>query len=100
MIVRTLALVAAFSALAGSALADGRAEATLQKPVASPVKAIIGDASWSCLGTVCAAFPATEAVQSISVCKQLVKAAGPVASYSFDGKAFPPDLLARCNGTK
>ena len=97
MMIRTLALVAAFSAVAGAALADGRAEATLQKPVPSAVKTIAGDAAWSCLGTVCAAFPATEAVQSVSVCKALVKAAGPVASYSYDGKAFPPDLIARCN---
>lgn len=97
MIIRTLAFVAVFSALAGTALADGRAEATLQKPVPAAVKTIAGDAAWSCFGTVCAAFPATEAVQSVSVCKALVKVAGPVASYSFDGKAFPADLLARCN---
>lgn len=98
MRIRTLALVAAFSAVSGAALADGRAEATLQNPVASPVKTIAGDAAWSCIGKVCAAFPATEAVQSVGVCKALVKAAGPVASYSFDGKPFSPDLLARCNG--
>jgi len=83
--------------LAGAALADGRAEATLQKPVPAAVKTIAGDASWSCAGSACAAYPATEAVQAVSVCRALVKVAGPVASYSFDGKAFPPDLLARCN---
>ncbi|MDR3509894.1 MAG: hypothetical protein P4L64_18560 [Caulobacteraceae bacterium] len=98
MIIRTLALAAALSALATTAFADGRAEATLEKPVASPVRTIAGEASWSCLGTVCAAFPATSAVQSVSVCRALAKAAGPVASYSYDGKAFTPDLIARCNG--
>ena len=97
MKIRTLALVVAFSGMAGAALADARAEATLQKPVTGVVKTIAGEASWSCLGTVCAAYPASESVQSVSVCRALAKVAGPIASYSFDGKPFAADLLTRCN---
>jgi hypothetical protein len=99
MIIRTLALVVALSALAGSALAgdEDRATATLKSPVASPVRTMAGDVSWSCLGTVCAAYPATESVLSVSVCKALAKAAGPVATYSLGSKAFTPDMIARCN---
>ena len=98
MTIRTLALILGFSALAGSALADdGRAEAKLQNPVAAPTKAIAGELSWSGIGTVCAAFPATESVQSVAACRALVREVGPVASYGLDGKMFTPALLARCN---
>ena len=97
MIVRTLALAAGLSLAATAALADGRAEATLQKPLAAAVKTIAGDASWTCEGSLCAADLATSAVEAVSVCRVLVKTAGPVASYSYDGKAFPPALIARCN---
>jgi hypothetical protein len=100
MIIRTLALAAALSALAGAAFADGVGHATLQTPLAKRVEAIAGDGYWVCQGTSCSSGGASDQSLTISACKDLVKAAGPVSAYSIGDAALKPEQLAKCDGTK
>jgi hypothetical protein len=94
---RVLALAAAFSAVAGAALADGAAQATLRSPLAKPVDVIAGDAYWSCQGTVCASGAATDQSRTVSGCKELVKVVGALSAYTVAGVALPEAQLAKCN---
>ena len=97
MRIQLLALTMAFSALAGAALADGRAEATLQSPISKPVTVMAGEAFWNCKDSACVAEPASEQVLTVSACKTLVKAAGPISAYTIDRQALPANLIAKCN---
>ncbi|MDR3513123.1 MAG: hypothetical protein P4L73_15910 [Caulobacteraceae bacterium] len=97
MKIQAIALAAALSALAGSALADGRAQATLQAPLTKPVTVLAGDAFWNCQGAACVAEPASEQILTVSACRTLVKQTGPLATYSIDRTNLPANLLARCN---
>lgn len=98
MKIRVIALAAALSALAGSALADGPTQATLQHPLASPVQVIAGDGVWDCSGNACVSGSATDQSLTISACKAIVQAAGPVSAYSVGGSSLNEAQLARCNG--
>jgi hypothetical protein len=100
MIIRTLALAAAFSALAGAALADGAGQATLQKPLAKRVEVVAGDGYWVCQGSSCTSGSASDQTLTVSACKDLVKAAGPVTDFSVGGVALKPAQLAKCVGTQ
>jgi hypothetical protein len=95
---QTLALALAFSALAGAALADGPAQATLQNPVAKTINVIAGDGYWTCEGSTCSAGGASDQSLTIDACRTIVKAAGPVTAYQVDGRNLPDALLAKCNG--
>jgi hypothetical protein len=95
---QTLVLAAAFSALAGAALADGPAQATLQNPVAKPFNVIAGDGYWACQGSTCSSGSASDQSLTIDACRTIVKAAGPVTTYAVDGRSLPDALLAKCNG--
>ncbi len=98
MKLRTLLAAAALSACAGSALADGVGQATLQSPISKPVSVIAGDAFWNCAGASCVSGGATDQSLTISACKTIVKTVGgPVSAYSIGGSALPANLLAKCN---
>lgn len=94
---KLIMLAAAVSALAGPALADGRATATLKAPLDKPVTVLAGDAFWNCQGSTCVADPASDQVLTVSACRILVKQAGALTSYAIDRSQLPPNLLARCN---
>ena len=100
MIIRTLALAAAFSAIAGAALADGGGQATLQSPLAKRVEVVAGDGYWVCQGSACSAGAATDQSLTVSACKDLVKAAGPVTAYSVGSGVLKPAQIAKCDGTQ
>jgi hypothetical protein len=97
MKIQVIALAAALSASAGSALADGRAEAALKTPLANPVTVMAGEAFWTCQRLTCVAEPASDQVLTVSACKTLVKAAGPITAYAIDRQTLPANLLAKCN---
>jgi len=99
MKVQVIALAAALSALAGSALADGRAQATLQTPLTKPITVVAGDAFWNCQGAACVADPASEQVLTVQACRILEKQTGPITAYGIDREVLPDHLLARCNAT-
>jgi hypothetical protein len=95
---QVIALAAALSALAGSALADGRAQATLQTPLNKPITVVAGDAFWNCAGAACIADGATEQVLTIEACHTLEKQTGPITAYGIDKTPLPSHQLDRCNG--
>lgn len=97
MKIQVVALAAALSAIAGSALADGPAQATLQNPVAKQFNLIAGDSYWSCQGSVCASGAATDQALTISACKTIVKAAGPVTAFTVDRGKLTDAQLVKCN---
>ena len=97
MKLRTLMAALALSACAGSALADGVGQATLLSPISKPVSVIAGDAFWNCAGASCASGGATDQSLTVSACKTIVKAVGPVSAYSIGSSALPANLLAKCN---
>ena len=97
MKLRTLLAAAALSACAGSALADGVGQVTLQSPISKPVSIIAGDAFWNCAGSACASGGATDQSLTVSACKTIVKTVGPVSAYSIGGSTLPANLLAKCN---
>lgn len=93
-----IALAAVLSAIAGSALADGRAQATLQAPLSKPITVVAGDAFWSCAGASCVADQATDQVLTVEACRVLEKQTGPITAYAIDRNTLPSHLLDRCNG--
>jgi hypothetical protein len=97
---RVLALAAAVSALAGAALADPAGQASLASPVAKTTNVIAGDGYWTCQASTCTSGAATDQSLTVSACKTIVKAVGPVTAYSIAGRALPDNLLAKCNGTQ
>lgn len=99
MKIQSLILAAGLSLMAGSAFAADGGVATLQTPIAKPIELIAGDGYWNCAGTSCTAGGATDQSLTVSTCKTIVKAAGPVSSFKVGGGALPDKLLAKCNGT-
>jgi hypothetical protein len=95
--IHTLVLALIFSATAGAALADGRAEAKLLAPLAKPVTVMAGEAFWTCQGSNCVAEPASEQILTVSACKAVAKAAGPISAYGVDRRALPANLMVKCN---
>jgi hypothetical protein len=94
---QVIALAAALSALAGSALADGVGTAALQSPIAKSINVIAGDAYWTCQASTCTSGGATDQSLTISACKTIVKAAGPVTAYAIGSASLPAAQLAKCN---
>ena len=99
MKIQSLILAAGLSLMAGSAFADGGGVATLQSPIAKPIELIARDGYWNCAASSCTAGGATDQSLSVSACKTIVKAAGPVTSFKVGSGALPDKLLAKCNGT-
>jgi hypothetical protein len=98
MKLRTLsAALAASFAFAGAALADGQVSATLQNPAPSRTTVIAGGGLFVCAANVCVADGAPSRAFTVSGCKELVRAVGPVAAFGSGAKALDPDSLARCN---
>jgi hypothetical protein len=92
-------LAAGLSLMAGSAFAQDGGVATLQSPLAKPVEVIAGDGYWNCAASSCTAGGATDQSLTVSACKTIVKAAGPVSSFKVGSGVLPDKLLAKCNGT-
>ena len=99
MKIQSLILAAGLSLMAGSAFAADGGVATLQTPIAKSVEVIAGDGYWTCAASSCTAGGATDQSLSVSACKTIVKAAGPVTSFKVGNGALPDKLLAKCNGT-
>jgi hypothetical protein len=99
MKIQILALAAAVSAMAGAAFADGPAQATLQTPVAKTINVIAGEAYWTCEGPACTAGGASGQSLTVSACKEIAKAVGPVTAYTVDGSSLSATQLAKCNAS-
>jgi hypothetical protein len=97
MKIKAFVLAAAISAIAGSALAEGAAQATLQNPLAKPFDVIAGDAYWSCQASACTAGAATDQSLTVSACKSIAKLAGPITAYTVDRGSLSAAQLAKCN---
>ena len=97
MKIQSLILAAGLSLMAGAAFADGGGVATLQSPVAKPISLIAGDGFWDCAGASCTAGAASDQSLTVSACKTIVKAVGPVSSFSVGSGKLPEKLLAKCN---
>ena len=98
MKIQSLILAAGLSLMAGAAFADDGGVATLQAPIAKPIEVIAGDGYWNCAATSCTAGSATDQSLTVSACKTIVKAAGPVSAFKVGSGALPDKLLAKCNG--
>jgi|HubBroStandDraft_3_1064219.scaffolds.fasta_scaffold997338_1 hypothetical protein len=81
---------------AGSALADGMVTATLENPVAKPVKFIAAHAVFNCEDTTCVAALAPDDANDAYACKDVAKQVGRIASYK-EFKALDDKALAKCN---
>lgn len=82
----------------GAAAAGGtyyRAELASPAPQA---RFVARDVVWACKDAGCIAGQGTS--RPLVMCSALVKAAGPVTSFTAGGKALDADELARCNGAK
>ncbi len=89
------ATVLAFAALSATpALANGGYSVTL---AAAPAEAKImaGGTVFVCKGADCTARES--ASSPLRVCTALAKETGPVAAFTFAGKAFDEAKLAKCN---
>ncbi|TCJ39748.1 hypothetical protein [Parafrankia sp. BMG5.11] len=100
--------LAAIAAFAWTALSIGAAvtpapayaaesayyRAELAAPAAK-ASAISGGVAWKCAETECAAGKGTS--RPAIVCARLVKAVGPVNTFTAGGKALDAEDLARCN---
>jgi len=95
--IRVLLLSATLSAIAGAAFADGAGVASLQTSVAKSKSLMAGDGYWVCKGDSCTTEAATDASLNVSACRTIVKAAGPITSYSIGSESLPANLLAKCN---
>jgi hypothetical protein len=94
-----LALAAAIAALslAGSALAENRVVATLDKPQATPGSFIAAGAVWNCAGTTCIASIAPDEAVGVGGCQELAHKLGPVTAYAGEAKTLDARGLERCN---
>jgi hypothetical protein len=92
-----LAAAALVSVFASSAMAAPAVVAKLQTPLEARKKPVAGDAVFVCEADTCSAGNPSGATASVSGCRQLVRAVGPVASFGSEGNAFDADKLARCN---
>jgi hypothetical protein len=93
------ALAAAIAAisLAGSAFADTRVVATLDKPQTTPASFIAAGAVWNCAGTTCVAQIAPDDSAGVSGCQELAHKIGPVTAYAGEARALDGKGLERCN---
>jgi hypothetical protein len=97
MKIQVVALAAALSAIAGAAFADGSAQATLQSPVTKTINVIAGEAYWTCQASTCTAAGASGQTLTVSACKDVVRAAGPVTAFTVDQNGLKEEQLAKCN---
>jgi hypothetical protein len=97
MKIQIFALAAALSAIAGTAFADGAAQATLQTPVSKTINVIAGEAYWTCKGSACTAGGASGQTLTVSACKAIAKEAGPVTAFGVDQNSLTVGQLAKCN---
>jgi hypothetical protein len=83
-------------ACAGSALADGTVTATLENPVAKPIKFIAAHAVFNCEETTCIAGIAPDDASDANACMDVAKQVGRIVSYK-EFKPLDEKNLARCN---
>ena len=64
----------------------------------APAKAefIIDGADWQCVDIICHAAWVDD-MPPLRSCRRIVAETGPVAAFSWRGKALGPDQLAQCN---
>jgi hypothetical protein len=81
--------------LSTPALAAGYFDA---QPLARPAQErfVAGDNGWRCGATGCSS--ARTSTRPALVCSGLVRAVGPLRSFSVDGRAFSAEQLVACNG--
>ena len=81
--------------LSTPALATGYFDA---QPLARPAheRFVAGDNGWRCGAAGCSS--ARTSTRPALVCSSLVRAVGPLGSFSVDGRAFSAEQLAACNG--
>ena len=81
---------------AGSALAAGMVTATLESPVAKPIKFIAAHAVFNCEETTCVAGLAPDDANDANACMDVAKRVGRIVSYK-EFKPLDERNLARCN---
>lgn len=95
---KLLAAAAAVCALAAAAPAFAESmTATLEQPVAKPVKFIAGGAQWLCEGSSCRAPMANERTTTVAACASLAKEVGRVTVYGDGVRPFETSRLDKCN---
>lgn len=72
------------------------AQLTLKAP-ATVTSAIVDGAVWQCEGNRCAAASVPGSVPALYACQHVVRELGAVDSFTYMGKAFSAEKLARCN---
>ena len=96
-----IAAVAAIGLAAGPGQAAARSSgyaASLATPVTQPKQAIVGGVLWKCVDDRCTT--ADSSSRPLMVCQRVVKAFGPVASFSGPAGELSADDLGRCNATQ
>lgn len=96
ILLSAIALYAAISPIAIARDLSEGASLTLQNAPAEASK-IIDGALWQCEGLTCSATAVSGAVPAIYACQHAVREWGPVTSFTYMGKAFSAEKLAKCN---
>jgi hypothetical protein len=100
-----LAAMAALSfavAAPGAAMARGQAEAILAQPASAVARPMIEAERWRCRGAACRGpvnliTGRLDGPLALSICRDLVRKAGPVRELRLGAAVMPARLLAECN---
>jgi hypothetical protein len=97
-----LAIAAAAVFVSGTAFASPaafRGEATLAKPVSTPVDATVSGVAWHCEADKCAgqAERYSSLDNPVKECRKVAEAVGPLAAYASRGRVMTRGSLAACN---
>ncbi len=90
-------LAAVLLVAATPALAQESSSLTLQTPVAKTTQTLIDGVDWTCTGASCVSTPGGQSQSVERACRRVVAQLGPVAAFSWQGRALAPDKLPACN---
>ena len=94
--IRTLSMMIATLAFAGSAFAGTAFTVTLDAPKENVQKIVAAKALWSCQDSTCQATLDRKRVK-VSTCKQVVQKVGKVSAFGNEVEALSDSDLERCN---
>jgi hypothetical protein len=96
ILLTAISLYAAISPIAIANDLNEGATATLKAAPAEDSK-IIDGAVWQCEGASCSARAVSGSVPAIYACQHVVREWGEVTSFTYMGKVFSAEKLAKCN---
>jgi hypothetical protein len=89
--------IAAFSALAFLAAPAAAATYSATTSSTAPAKVAVRDILWTCASGTCSG--STQNSRPLVLCQGLAKQAGPIVSFTVNGRAISGEELQRCNAS-